>query len=373
MRRSIAACAALIASCCALSGCQDDGKANGKRGQAKIPVITAKAEERELPFKLTALGTVESTGTVALQPRVDGQVVKVFVRDGQEVKIGQPLMQIDPVPFQLQLRMAEATLARDKAKLENAHAKADRGKSLFDQHYLSNDEYTQLRTDLDGAQATVDQDRAAVDNARVQLGYATITAPVAGKIGHIAQQVGNTLHVASATPITTLNVLDTVDVTFALPEQQINAIRGALAQGAAKVEVNPAANSEGQAKLAGTVSFVDNTVDVTTGTIKLHARFDNRSRALWPGQFVTVNVNLPASGKSTVIPAVAISEGPKGPYIYVVQNGGIAEQRPVQVLRTSEAHAIVTGVNVGEEIVIDGQSRLTPNAPVDVHPHPETT
>jgi multidrug efflux system membrane fusion protein len=373
MRRSIAAFPVLIACACALFGCQDDGKANGKRGQAKIPVVTAKAEERELPYKLSALGTVESTGTVALQPRVDGQIVKVFVRDGQEVKAGQPLMQIDPVPFQLQLRMAEATLARDQAQLENARAKAERGKSLFDQHYISNDEHTQLQTNLDGAEATVEQDRAAADNARVQLSYATITAPVAGKIGHIAQQVGNTLHAASGMAITTLNVLDTVDVSFALPQQQINAVRGALAQGAAKVEVNPAANSEGDAKLTGSVSFVDNSVDVTTGTIRLRARFDNRSRQLWPGQFVTVNVDLPSPGKSTVIPSVAISEGPKGSYIYVVQNGGIAEQRPIQVLRTSDTNAIVTGVNAGETIVVDGQSRLTPNAPVDVRPRPEAT
>jgi multidrug efflux system membrane fusion protein len=349
----------------ALAGCSRGSAAAPHKGEPLIPVVTSLVEERSVPLTVNVVGTVESTGTVALQSRVDGQITQVFVRDGDEVKAGQRLLQIDPMPFELQLRMAQATLARDEAKLENAKAKANHGAALQDQHYISQDDYTQLRTDMDGAAATVDQDRAALDNAKLQLSYATITAPVAGKIGHIAQQVGNTIHVSAQTPLTTLNVIDTVDVSFALPEQQLGPVRRAIAAAKAPVQILASTVGMKDQQSTGDLVFIDNTADPTTGTIRLRARYDNRKRALWPGQLVDVVINLPTVA-ALVIPESAVSENSEGSYVFVIKDGSIAEQRQIQVLRSTEDFVVVDGLRVGDQVVTDGQSRLTPNAHVRV-------
>jgi multidrug efflux system membrane fusion protein len=349
----------------ALGGCSKGTAAGQQKGEQLIPVVISAVEERAVPLTLGVVGAVESTGSVSLQSRVDGQITQVFVRDGEEVKAGQRLMQIDPVPFELQLRMAQATLARDEAKLENARAKANHGAQLQGQHYISQDEYTQLRTDMDGAAATVEQDRASVDNAKLQLSYATITAPVAGKIGHIAQQVGNTIHVSAQTPLTTLNVIDTVDVSFALPEQQLVAVRQAIAAQKSPVQVRASAVGMKAQQSSGDLSFIDNAADPTTGTIRLRARFDNRKRALWPGQLVDVVINLPTAA-ALVIPDSAVSQNAQGSYVFVIKEGNVAEQRPIQVLRTTDDYAVINGVKAGEQVVTDGQSRLAPNAHVRI-------
>ena len=349
----------------ALAGCSKGTAASQHKGEQLIPVVTSAVEERAVPLTLGVVGSVESTGAVALQSRVDGQITQVFVRDGEEVKAGQRLLQIDPVPFDLQLRMAQATLARDEAKLENARAKANHGAQLQDQHYISQDEYTQLRTDMDGAAATVEQDRASVDNAKLQLSYATITAPVAGKIGHIAQQVGNTIHVSAQTPLTTLNVIDTVDVSFALPEQQLVAVRQAIAAQKSPVQVQASAVGMKAQQSSGDLAFIDNAADPTTGTIRLRARFDNRKRALWPGQLVDVVLNLPTAA-ALVIPDSAVGENAQGSYVFVIKEGNVAEQRAIQVLRTTDDYAVISGVKAGEQVVTDGQSRLAPNAHVRI-------
>jgi multidrug efflux system membrane fusion protein len=316
---------------------------------------------------LNVVGTVESAGSVALQSRVDGQITQVYVRDGDEVKAGQRLMQIDPAPFELQKRMAQAALDRDIAKLDNAAAKSKRGETLFADHYISIDEHAQLQTDLESAAATVAADRAALDNAKLQLSYTMITAPVAGKLGHITEQIGNTVHVAAQTSLITLNVLDTVDVSFAIPEQELTQVRNAAAVNSIPVQasVGNDTNADGQlSTAAGKLTFIDNAADTSTGTIKLRARFDNKQRILWPGQLATVTLALPTHESSVVVPSSSISEGPQGTYVYVIASDAIAEQRPVKVQRVAGELSVTTGVRVGERIVIDGQSRLTPKARV---------
>jgi multidrug efflux system membrane fusion protein len=354
---------ALAAVLC--SACSRDPGAS-QRGDAVIPVVTAEVVMREMPHNLHVVGTVESTGSVTLLSRVDGQITQVFVHDGQEVKAGQKLLQIDPASFELQVRMAQATLKRDEALLANARARAEHGAELLKAHYISPDANTQLQTDLDTAEAVVDQDRAVLDNAKLQLSYATITAPIAGKIGHIAQQVGNTIRASNETPITTLNALDTLDVTFALPEQQLAPVREALATAKDALHVTAAPVGANVHSLTGQLAFIDNAADPTTGTIRLRARFDNHSRALWPGQLVDVTFSLPADGASLVIPDTAVGENSEGHYVYVVRGDGTAEQRPIKLLRTSDDFAIVTGVKAGETVVVDGQSRLHPDAKVRI-------
>lgn len=362
--------AAMLIACvaCVLSvdGCSRGAAAPDAQEQS-VPVVTAMVEARAVPTTVNVVGTVESTGSVTLQSRVDGQITQVFVHDGEEVKAGQRLMQIDPAPFALQVRMAQATLARDEALLENARAKANHGATLEAARYLSPDDYTQLKTNMDSAAATVEQDRAALDNARLQLNYSTITAPVSGKIGHIAQQVGNTVHVAAQTSLTTLNVLDVVDVSFALPEQQLAPVRQAMLSGT-PLQVAAAGVGQASPPSLGELSFIDNAADPATGTIRLRARFDNRTRVLWPGQLVDVVLKLPAAAPQLVIPASAVSENAQGSFVFVIKQDALAEQRPINVLRTSDDLAIVSGVQAGERIVTDGQSRLTPNARVRVLP-----
>lgn len=360
---SLARCA-LLACIITLSACSRGRAQNVPRGDAPVPVVVARVERQAVPITLSAVGTVESMGSVVVQTRVDGQIVKVLVQDGQEVRAGQPLIQIDPQPLSIALRMAQATLARDAARLENTRAKMQRGQDLFAQKFISNDEFTQLKTDYDGAVATVDSDRATVDQARLQLDYATLVAPVSGKIGHIAQQVGNTVHAAAQTPLTTLNVLDTVDVSFAVPARELGRVRGALAGTAPQVQA-VADGAAGKPTANGKLTFIDNAADPATGTIRLRARFDNHDRALWPGQFVTVSLNLPDAA-SIVVPNAAIAQGPAGSYVYVIGKDSIAEQRTVQVIRSTAAVTIVTGVEPGEQVVIDGQSRVAPDKRVTV-------
>lgn len=348
-----------------LAGCSRGRAQDAAQREQRVPVVVASVERQSVPVTLSAIGTIESEGSVVVQTRVDGQIVKVLVQDGEEVRAGQVLMQIDPQPLAIALRMARATLARDQSVLENAQAKLHRGQEMFDQHFISNDEFTQLKTAFDGAAATVDADRATVDNAKLQLSYATIVAPVAGKIGHIAQQVGNTVHVAAQTPLTTLNVIDTVDVSFAVPARELSLVRGALAANPPPVQARVDGGSE-QSAVSGKLSFIDNAADPATGTIRLRARFDNRSRALWPGQFVTVVLNLPTDASSTVVPNAAIAQGSGGSYVYVIGKDSVAEQRAVQVLRSTASIAIVTGVEPGEQVVVDGQSRIAPDKPVTV-------
>jgi multidrug efflux system membrane fusion protein len=356
----------LIAALLAAGATACSGHAGDARQNPPIPVIVAPVAVGTVPVVLSALGTVESAGSVAIQTRVDGQIKRVFVRDGQEVRAGQALLQIDPEPFDIQLRLARATLARDAAQLENARARAEHGSELIAQKFISEDAYTQLRTDLASAAASVQADRATVDNARLQLSYATIVAPIAGKLSHIAQQIGNTIHVANAASITTLQELDNVDVSFAVPAQDLGLVRAAVASGAPQVTVTSAASAAPEVKISGKLSFVDNSADPATGTIRLRARIDNRHRVLWPGEFVTVALSLPSTPNATTVPAAAVEQGPNGPYVFVITPKSTAEQRSIVVARTTAALAIVLGVQPGEQVVVDGQSRLTPNAQVSV-------
>ena len=371
MVNSLSPCGArpLVASAVLLTilatlGCSHE-KPSG-RGKQVVPVVISTVEKREVPLSLHVVGTVESTGMVSLQSRVDGQVVKVLVHDGDEVKAGQSLLQIDPVPFQLQVRMAEATLAKDEAQLANAESKAKRGADLQAIKYISAEQYLQLQTDRDAAAAAVAQDRASLDNAKLQLSYATIIAPVAGKIGHIAQQVGNTIRASSQTPLTTLNVLDTVDVTFSLPEQQLAPVRQAVTTSKQPLKVTARPVGQDAKGMEGSLSFIDNTADPTTGTIQLRARFDNRNRGLWPGALVDISLDLPSGGASLVIPDSALGENAQGQFVFVVREDATAEQRSVKVIRDANGFALVTGVEEGEKVVTDGQSRLTPGAKVKI-------
>jgi membrane fusion protein, multidrug efflux system len=342
-----------------LDGCSRSSAEPHSRPDPVVPVLTALVEKRTVPITVHAVGTVEPVASVAILSRVDGPIEKVLVRDGQDVKAGDALVQIDPEPLRIQLRMSEANLQRDLAKEEDAKAKEARGRALVDQHYISPDDYTQLKSTLDSATATVASDRAMLDQARLQLTYTTLRAPVSGKIGHIALQAGNMVRAASSEPLTTLNALDTVDVSFTVPERNLQAVREAAAKHEVRVAI-------AQPAISGALTFIDNTVDRQSGTLRLRARLANEGHVLWPGEFVTVNLTVGADPNVIVVPNVAIQTGPKGPYVFVIRPDLSAEQRYVQVTRVADEYTLVSGVQTGERVVIDGQSRLTPGLHVSV-------
>jgi membrane fusion protein, multidrug efflux system len=348
--------AALVAAL--VSGCSRSSAEPHARPDPVVPVLTSLVEKRTVPVSVHAVGSVEPIASVAILARVDGPIEKVFVADGQDVKAGEPLVQIDPEPLRIQVRVNHANLQRDVAQQEDAKAKEARGRALLDQHFISPDDYALLKANLDSATATVASDRALLDQAKLQLTYTTIRAPVAGKIGHIALQTGNMLHAASTDPLTTLNVLDTVDVSFTVPERSVQAVRRAAQMNAATVTVTE--TDSPQAAISGALTFIDNTVDRQTGTLRLRARMDNESHALWPGEFVAVSLTIGEDNDATVVPSVAVQPGPKGPYVFIVRQDSSIEQRAVQVARVADDLTLVGGVQAGERVVTDGQSRLTP-------------
>lgn len=346
-----------------VAGCSRGAAEPHARAEPVIPVVTAPAQARTVPVIVHAVGSVEPVASVAILSRVDGPIERVFVADGQDVAANQPLIQIDPEPLRLQVRVDEANLERDIARADDARAKEERGRALLDQHFISSDDYAQLKTNLASAAATVDADRATLDQARLQLAYTTIRAPVAGKLGHVALQVGNMVHASSSEPLTTLNVIDTVDVSFTVPERTLQAVRRAHAAHQAMVSVT---ETDGAVDVRGALTFIDNTVDRASGTLHLRARVDNKDHVLWPGEFVTVNLSLGEDRDVIVVPSIAIQQGPKGPYVFVIRQDSAAEQRAVHIARVADDVTIVSGVKASEHVVIDGQSRLTPGTRVSV-------
>jgi multidrug efflux system membrane fusion protein len=348
-----------------VAGCSKSAAVPHVRADPAVPVVVAAVERRTVPLTLRAVGSVEPVASVAIVPRVDGPIERVLVADGQDVKAGQPLIQLDPQPSRLQVRVSQANLDRDVAKQADARAKEARGRALLAQHFISGGDYEQLKSNLDSAVATVAADRAALDQAKLQLGYTTIRAPVAGKIGHIALQTGNVVRTTSTEPLTTLNALDQVDVSFTVPEQNLQAVRRAAAAHEATVAVAASPRT-----LTGALSFIDNTVDRTSGTIRLRARIANTDRTLWPGEFVTVTLAIGSDAGAIVVPNVAVQQGPDGPYVFIVRADLVVEQRAVQIARIADDVAVIAGVQPGERVVVDGQSRLTPGTHVSIRSPP---
>ncbi|HKA46229.1 MAG TPA: efflux RND transporter periplasmic adaptor subunit [Burkholderiales bacterium] len=353
----------LAASLSACSEKQSSAAEKKTGGGPAVPVIVASVATKTVPLRVQAIGNVESYATVSVKARVDGQIVKVFFADGQEVATGQPLFQLDPRPFEALLQQAEAALQRDKAQLERARVQEERYKDLLQKNFVSPDAYAQFRTNVDTAQATVRADEAAVENARLQVEYTTIRSPITGRTGKIMIQLGNMVKANDTGPLVVINQITPVYLSFAVPEQYLAEIRKYMAERKLPVEarlpdsVNTAATGE--------LAFIDNAVDATTGTVKLRAVFENKDRALWPGQFVTASLTLREQHDAVVVPSQAVQTGPKGTFVFVVKPELTAEMRDVVVERVDgEQTLIAKGLAPGERVVTTGQSRLVPGIKV---------
>ena len=358
-------CAALLLLALAAAGCSDSKSAAEKKAAATppAPVTVARAEHKTVPLTITAIGNVQPIESVAVKARIDGQIMTVHVRDGQDVRKGQLLFELDARSLEAQLKQLQAQEARDRALLANTRSLEQRYLELQGKGFISEEALTQARTGREAAEATVAADRAAVETARVQLSYTRMTAPIHGRVGRVHVTVGNTVQANADDPLVVINQVAPIYVSFAVPERFLAQIRSYNAQRALTV----VARQEGGAAppVSGKLTFIDNAVDPQTGTIRLHATFANADRQLWPGQFVTTTVTLAEQPNALVIPAQAIQNGPNGPYVFVVKEDQSADLRPVVVERTEgESAVIAKGLAAGETVVTTGQLRVTPGGKV---------
>jgi multidrug efflux system membrane fusion protein len=339
------------------------------KGPPAVPVNVALVSQELVPFRIQAIGNVEAYSTVAVKARTDGQIVEVGFKEGEEVKKGQILFKIDPRPFEAALRQAEANAMRDAAAGEQARSQERRYQELLDKNFISKEAYAQIRTNATTAEATARASQAALDNAKLNLEYCTITAPIGGYAGKIQIQMGNLVKANDVNPLVVINQVHPIYVNFAVPEQRLAEVREHMALNSLAVEVLLPGVDKTAA--TGTLIFVDNAVDPSTGTIRLRARFVNKENVLWPGQFVGVSVRLFEEPNAIVIPSTAVQTGPEGQYVYVVGQDMVADVRKIEVRRTEGDHTIVArGLAKGEQVVTRGQLRLGPKTRVQISKSP---
>lgn len=330
------------------------------------PVIVATVTTRTVPVELSTEGSVEAYSTVSVKSQVDGQIVSAHFKQGGRVHKGDLLFTLDARPFQAQLQQAQATLARDRAQLENARIQFARSEDLVKRDYISRDQYDTARTTADALAATVRADEAAVESARLQLEYTSIRSPIDGIAGALMIYPGNVVKANDTNPMVILDQTQPIYVQFAVPQQYIPQVRTRLAHGKLLVTARVAGVDKPE---QGRVAFTNNAVDPSTGTLQLKARFDNARGVLTPGQFVNTTLMLDELENAAVIPSQAIQTGQNGNYVFVVGAGSTVEQRPVVVATTQGGDAAIReGLKPGEVVVIDGQLGLVPGAKVEAKP-----
>jgi multidrug efflux system membrane fusion protein len=343
------------------------------KGSPAVPVSVAQVTQEAVPFRLQAIGNVEAYSTVAVKARVDGQIVEVGFKEGEEARKGQVLFKIDPRPFEAAMRQAEANALRDAAARDQARSQEKRYQELLEKNFVSKEAYAQIRTNAAVAEATAGASLAALDNARLNLEYGTIRAPIEGYAGKIQIQMGNLVRANDVNPLVVINQVRPIYVNFSVPEQRLAEVREHMAS--RQVAVEALAPGSDHAAASGTLIFVDNAVDPSTGTIRMRARFPNKENLLWPGQFVNVSVRLFEQADAITIPSRAVQTGPEGQYVYVVDRSMVVDVRRITVQRTEGERAIVaSGLAKGEQVVTQGQLRLGPKTRVQIgKPAPEAS
>lgn len=380
----------LVHSACNKSSADAGKKGVGKKGGESVPVVVAKTQVRNVPLEVQVIGNVEAYSIVSVKSQITGLLEKVHFNEGDYIKKGDLLFSIDQAPFMATLSQMEANVARDRAALEQVKAnlsrdqaqlkyqtsQANRYANLFKEGVIAKDAAEQVQTSADTLSHAVNADQAAIQsavasiaageasvrNARIQLSYTTIRSPIDGRTGNITAKEGN-LASANVTELVTINQVQPVYVTFAVPEGQLTQIKGFLAQG--KVSVNAAPPDDPVHPETGTLTFVDNRVDATTGTIRLKATFPNVGRKLWPGQFVRVSMRLSTVMNAVLVPNQAVQTGQDGPYVYRVRPDMTVEMAKIVVGGRVEQDIVVqSGLQPDDTVVSEGQLRLAPNMKV---------
>ena len=351
---------AVLGFAAVLAGCAGKSKA-GPPAETAVPVVVASVTQRDMPLDVRAVGAVEAYSNVQVKSMVAGEIVNVGFREGQDVRQGDLLFEIDPRPYRAALAQAEGNLARDLAQAANAKAQAARYAALFKEGVVSHEQNDQMQTSANALTEAVQADRAALETAKVNLTYTTIRSPLDGRTGNLMVHQGNVVK-ANDIALVTINQIQPIYVTFSVPEQYLPDIKRYSA--GRKLAVKAQVPNEPR-PAEGYLSFIDNAVDAATGMIKLKGAFVNAERRLWPGQFADVSLTLTTQKNVVVVPSAAVQTGQNGQFVFVVKADSTAEMRPVAVDRIVEGQTVIrSGVQLGEQVVTDGQLRLVPGRKV---------
>lgn len=375
MRKVVIAAAVLAAGAAAAAGLlpqvlapQSPAVAAEKPAAAGpgIPVTAGKVAVADVPVLLNAIGTVQASNMVTIKSRVDGQIVKVFFTEGQEVKAGAPLLQIDPRPYQAALDQATANQEKDRVNLANAQLNLARDAQIIKSNLaISQQQYDNDKATVAAGQALVDSDKAQVEAAQLNLGYSTIVSPIEGRLGARLVDVGNIVHANDTNGLVTIAQMKPIFVSFTLPQDTLQQVRDQQAKSPLAVEAYT--NDVKKPLGTGTLTLIDNSVDQATGTIHLKASFPNAEERLWPGQFVNLRVVLSVRKGVPTVPSQTVQQGPNGEYAYVIKPDNTVDRRTVEVAAVQDGIAVITkGLNPGEKVVVEGQYRLTEGARVRV-------
>jgi len=352
-----------------LTGCS--GNAENTPAQKSAPVTVSMALKKDVPVALKAIGSVEPYNTVSVRARVPGEITRITFKEGQDVSQGDLLFNIDPRPYQAALEGALADLKRDNARLKSAKEDVRRYAELVKKDYVTSQIYDQTVANADALEATVAADQAAVERARLNLDYCTVRAPITGRTGNLLVKLGNVIK-ADEQPVVTINQIMPINVSFSVPEEYLADIQRYTADGTLCVEA--AFPNRTEPNFIGELSFINNTVDGSTGTILLKATFPNPDKALWPGQFVNVTLRLATSRSAIVVPSQAIQRGQQGEYVFVVKADMTVESRTILLGQGIDGETVVRkGIEAGEQVVTDGQLRLFPGAKVALMNQPSSS
>jgi membrane fusion protein, multidrug efflux system len=360
--KSIAALVVLLAASLAGLSCTSKTAANAP--DLAVPVSVAKAVKKTVPIELSAISTGAAYSTVQIKGQVNAVLKEVHFKQGDFVKKGDLLFTLDARPFQASLAQAQANLDRDKAQADLTTVQAERYKKLYDQGIAPKEQYDQMLANAAAQQGSVHADEAAVESAKLQLQYCAIYSPVDGRTGALQVSAGNLVKENDVPVLVVINQIAPLFEDFSVPEQYLGLIKKYMAGGQLRIEATPYGDT---APEPGYLSFVDNTVDNTTGTIKLKGTFANTDHRLWPGQFSTVSLRLSEEENATVVPTQAVQTGQTGDFVFVINSDQRAESRPVKVARTLGAESVIAkGIEPGETVVTDGQLRLIPGVKVQI-------
>jgi membrane fusion protein, multidrug efflux system len=338
--------------------------AAAQTGTPGVPVTAGTVAAQDVPVFLNGIGTVQAYNMVAIKSRVDGQIVKVDFKEGQDIKTGDPLLQIDPRPFQAALEQAQAAKQKDEAQLAGAQLDLDRYEKLIGSGWQTRQSYDQQKATVGQLQASIKGDEAQINTAKLNLSYADIRSPIDGRLGARLVDKGNLVHANDNTPLVMITEIKPIFVSFTLPQDNFDDIRENHTKAPLAVY---AYSGDGKKQLAeGKLTLIDNAIDQATGTIRLKARFDNENERLWPGEFVSLRVVLSTRQNVATVPSQTVQDGPDGHYAYVIKPDNTVERRAVEVASIQDGIAVVTkGLAAGERVVVDGQYRLTNGARVN--------
>jgi multidrug efflux system membrane fusion protein len=356
--------AATAAGLCLLSACVGTKAAPGP--PPPVPVLAATVEQKDVPLQVHAIGAVEAYSTVSVKTQITGELTGVFFKEGEDVTKGQLIFTLDKRPLEADVRRAEGALARDEAQAQNALSEQKRYESLVKAGVVSTQEYDRVASNAAALEAAVRADKGALENARVQLVYASIYSPINGRTGNLLVHQGNMIKANDVPALVNINQVEPIYVTFTVPQQYLADVKQYSRSGSLPVQAVIPGDSHGA--IIGKLSFIDNTVDSSTGTIKLKGVFANSDRRLWPGLFVDAYLTLKTQNNALVIPSQAIQNGQQGQFVYVIKEDNTVEARVITTSEAQQAGQVIVqkGLAVGERIVTDGQLRLVPGSKVQI-------